>query len=826
MPGGLIRLLRAAGEFWVTRRSSGLVRFAQSGIAVPTLALLTLLAMLLLGGAEPLLRRHFDYSETWSTLIFAGGQTLLATIFLFAWGLLVSVGRTNTQSAQHAYAPPDLLARAGDLLARHGFALGAETTCSLVALRRGVGVSTAGAESEWRAYPLELRLQVDGADGGSRLNVRATYPGLQVKGEIRRLVVATGGAVAKLDAPALAKLDAEIVIRQRGWWLGGLAARILVALVAGIALAIVVTGGISWLIGQRVVDTTLAEVDAAWLNGMVRETVRAVDRPLLREFEAATAEGEGTPGDAANLNERLQRLASLRPPGSLVLALRAARRGDAGGVFYLAPSHPLRRQLDARPDLLVDRADRFLLRIGDVLLRPIAADELKPLEARLGLAPGRLFVGLVLSPEEIARLAPRQYAGIAMYFFDQGSSVLQLEWSGPGQMPLAGPGPGKLAAAVIREESENGSELDRFFVGSVLLRDAARTSTGMTRLERRDGATWRMHYRIHREVGGWGGYAAGTREDGAAAGGWGEQVMWEAGLLALLGIVVLALLALGISIAVAGRISRPVLEVRDALRSIAEGDFSVTVPSQRNDEIGQLQRLLNYTAGELRKREAIKELFGKYLSKQVAERILADDATNGLAGVRREITVLFADVRGFTSYAERHDPEQVTNSLNEYFEVVVDVIAAHEGVLDKYIGDGLMAVFGAPMTQPDHARRAVLTAIEMQAALHALNLRRSARGDEPINIGIGVNTGPAISGNLGSIKRMEFTVIGDTVNLAARLESRAEKGQILIGAATFAQTADVVDAEPLGPIQVKGKSEAVEVWRVTRLKAFTSGPLP
>jgi adenylate cyclase len=146
---------------------------------------------------------------------------------------------------------------------------------------------------------------------------------------------------------------------------------------------------------------------------------------------------------------------------------------------------------------------------------------------------------------------------------------------------------------------------------------------------------------------------------------------------------------------------------------------------------------------------------GKYLSKQVADRIMQSDSEASLAGTRREVSILFADVRGFTTYSEKHDPEQVTKSLNEYFEVMVDVIASHEGVLDKFIGDGLMVVFGAPVAQADHARRAIDTALEMQAALTSLNLKRAQRGDDPIAIGIGVNSGVAISGNLGSLKRME-----------------------------------------------------------------------
>jgi len=169
-----------------------------------------------------------------------------------------------------------------------------------------------------------------------------------------------------------------------------------------------------------------------------------------------------------------------------------------------------------------------------------------------------------------------------------------------------------------------------------------------------------------------------------------------------------------------------------------------------------------------------------------------------------------------SDFGPGHDAE--TAFTQAFKEGGGNVVAGHEGVLDKYIGDGLMVVFGAPVAQPDHASRAVITALEMQAALQTLNLKRAQRGDDPIAIGIGVNTGIVISGNLGSIKRLEFTVVGDTVNLAARLESRAGQGQILIGQATFDLVKEMVLSEPLGPMPVKGKAEPVEIWLVKGLK--------
>lgn len=290
-----------------------------------------------------------------------------------------------------------------------------------------------------------------------------------------------------------------------------------------------------------------------------------------------------------------------------------------------------------------------------------------------------------------------------------------------------------------------------------------------------------------------------------------------AGLIPLLIGLLAAFAVLGTRLS--QRLARPLLGVRDALRTITEGDFSARIATERRDEVGQLERAVNKAAEELHRRELVKELFGKYMSRQVVERILKEPGKAPLTGERREVSVLFADVRGFTKFSESRSPEEIVATLNEYFTIVVDVIAAHEGVLDKFIGDGLMAVFGSPVAQPDHALRAVATGLEIEAALQGFNLRRAERGLAPVAVGIGVNSGPAVSGNLGSLKRMEFTVIGDTVNLASRLEHQALTGQVLIGRTTYELCRDRVDCESLGAVPIKGKKDPVEIWLAKGLKA-------
>ncbi len=219
---------------------------------------------------------------------------------------------------------------------------------------------------------------------------------------------------------------------------------------------------------------------------------------------------------------------------------------------------------------------------------------------------------------------------------------------------------------------------------------------------------------------------------------------------------------------------------------------------------------------EGRDKRQVTQLFSRYVSKDVFDQVLANPAMAELGGRRRTMSVLFSDMRGFTAMTERGDPEALVAQLNEYFSRMVEVVFANHGTIDKFVGDMVMALFGAPVDDPDHADHAVATAVEMVQALEVLNARWLAEGRPALGIGIGVNSGEMIAGNIGSASIRSYTVIGDAVNLGARLESlNKEKGTtIIVSAATVAQLKTPPPMRPLGSVVVKGKSIAVEIFEV------------
>ena len=208
----------------------------------------------------------------------------------------------------------------------------------------------------------------------------------------------------------------------------------------------------------------------------------------------------------------------------------------------------------------------------------------------------------------------------------------------------------------------------------------------------------------------------------------------------------------------------------------------------------------------------LRYAFSRYVSHQLVDEILSNPEEIKLGGERRKISVLFADIRGFTSMSEKMKPEEVVDLLNTYLSSLTKVVFKYEGTLDKYIGDCVMAVFGAPFSHHNDTERAVFTAVEMQSYIDDINLKREGEGLERVEIGIGINTGYVISGNMGSVDRMDYTVIGDVVNTASRLEAYSGKGQILVTKEVYDEVKYLVEAKFLTALTVKGREQKVDVY--------------
>src|SRR6058998_876306 len=282
--------------------------------------------------------------------------------------------------------------------------------------------------------------------------------------------------------------------------------------------------------------------------------------------------------------------------------------------------------------------------------------------------------------------------------------------------------------------------------------------------------------------------------------------------------VVMVLIGIGGALGLAGRIARPILRLVEGTRAIAQGDFGVTLAVPSRDEIGDLTEAFNLMANNLREKEMIKRAFARYVDREVVDELLKDPENLVLSGERRAVTVLFCDLRSLTALSERLTPEEVVMLLNDFYNLMIEATFQNAGTLDKFLGDAVMSIFGAPIAHPDHAMRAVRTAVAMRDGIEGLSARRIRDGKDPLTVGIGVSTGDAVAGTVGTEDRMEYTVIGDSVNLAARLESNAKSMQILISGRTYRDVKEHVQARPLGEVKVKGKEEAVEIYEVLRLK--------
>ncbi len=287
---------------------------------------------------------------------------------------------------------------------------------------------------------------------------------------------------------------------------------------------------------------------------------------------------------------------------------------------------------------------------------------------------------------------------------------------------------------------------------------------------------------------------------------------------ALVGVVV-ALLALVLALLVGRRLARPVEAMAAATKRVAEGNFEVRVAVTGRDEIATTAGAFNRMAeslGSYRERlveeTRVRDNLSRFLSPEVVERIVKDRAALTLGGERREITVMFADVVGFTALADECQPEVAVAILNELFTIITEIVFQHGGIIDKFIGDCAMAIWGTPEAHDDDARRAVRAAEATLRWLEVGNAKWRKQIGRDIELAIGIHTGPAVVGNIGSEKRMEYTAIGDAVNIAARLERLARPGQILMTRETISRVGDEFLSRSIGTYDIIGRARPSEIF--------------
>lgn len=293
--------------------------------------------------------------------------------------------------------------------------------------------------------------------------------------------------------------------------------------------------------------------------------------------------------------------------------------------------------------------------------------------------------------------------------------------------------------------------------------------------------------------------------------------------------------ALLIGVVMSSALVRPVRKIGDALAQVSAGDFSQRVKVPNRDEFGVLSDNLNRTTeilGQLyselnslnqdlqtRVDLQVQELerssrMQRYLSPQLAESIMSGDMEVDLVSRRQELTIFFSDIRGFTALSERLEPEDLIELLNHYLSEMTDIVFTNGGTLDKYIGDAIMVFFGNPVQYEDHALRAVRTALAMQNRLIELQKLWVTQGQEALTMGIGITTGYVTVGNIGSPSRLDYTVMGNQVNLASRMADEAKAGQILVSERTLLAVGDLVESAEIDQLQLQGVSRPITIFEI------------
>jgi adenylate cyclase len=295
-----------------------------------------------------------------------------------------------------------------------------------------------------------------------------------------------------------------------------------------------------------------------------------------------------------------------------------------------------------------------------------------------------------------------------------------------------------------------------------------------------------------------------------------DNVLNSALRYTIFGLIFSLSLALSLAYYLAHKMTDALTEINHCLDDVSKGQLNTSLNIETNDEFGKLSETINKMIKGLKERQALKTSFSKYVSTYVMDQILSDQSNVNLQGERKKITVLFSDIRHFTAISESMTPEDVVHLLNEYFEVMLKVVFKHQGTIDKFMGDGLMAEFGAPLEDSEQEVHAVRCAIDMIQELKKLNVKLESDGKPKLSIGIGIHSGFAIMGNIGSEKRMEYTAIGDCVNVASRLEqaTKTYKHPILVSEETYLALNNQFECNSIGTISLPGRTQEIKVYAV------------
>jgi class 3 adenylate cyclase len=281
-----------------------------------------------------------------------------------------------------------------------------------------------------------------------------------------------------------------------------------------------------------------------------------------------------------------------------------------------------------------------------------------------------------------------------------------------------------------------------------------------------------------------------------------------------------------------------------ALAGLAAGDFTQRVEVRNRDEFGTLSRNLNTVSAHLatvyQKLQSMNEnlqhqvtdqrselervtALKRYLSPQLADSILSGSVEVTLASRRKHLTVAFIDARGFSAIAERYQPEELVDLLNQYLTAMTDIVFKYGGTLDKYVGEQIEVFFGDPVAYDDHAARAVQMALEMRQSLAELQHRWFMDEEELLTVGVGISTGYVTVGNIGSAARLDYTVVGNHVSLAARLAERAQSGQILISERTLVAARDLVEAREIDEVELEGVNRPIKIYEIEASQTVGAG---